>query len=131
MRNSFSLFLTGAAAVAALVIPSLARAEIAADAATQSQGDAAAGKKIFERKCLMCHTLGRPSMLGPSLTGVVGRKPGSLPGYAGYSPALRKVGSTWTPVRLDSFLIAPAKLVPGTRMPILRLQRRGRGGEWL
>ena len=57
-------------------------------------------------------------MLGPSLTGVVGRKPGSLPGYAGYSPALRKVGSTWTPVRLDSFLIAPAKLVPGTRMAV-------------
>ena len=39
--------------------------------------------------------------------------------FAGYSPALRKSGLTWTPETLGTFLTAPGKLVPGTRMVVM------------
>lgn len=55
-------------------------------------------------------------MFGPSLSGVVGRKAGSLPNYA-YSPALKASRLTWNPVTLDRWLRDPKKLVPGTKMP--------------
>src|ERR1700687_4926777 len=53
-----------------------------------AQGDAAAGKTVFENQCASCHTtkVGQNGF-GPSLAGVVGRKSGSLAGF-NYSPAL-------------------------------------------
>ena len=66
--------------------------------------------------CSGCHTIvaGRNG-IGPSLLGVVGRKAGSLPGFA-YSAALQTSGITWTPEKLDRWLSGPMAMVPGTRM---------------
>ncbi len=66
--------------------------------------------------CTGCHAVvaGRNG-IGPSLRGVIGRKAGSLPGYA-YSAALQKSGIVWTPARLDNWLSGPMDLVPGTKM---------------
>lgn len=67
--------------------------------------------------CAACHaTTKGTNKLGPSLFGVVGRKAGTAAGYKP-SPAMVKSGKVWTPAALDAFIAAPAKTVPGTRMP--------------
>lgn len=66
--------------------------------------------------CAMCHgTTAAERKIGPPLAGVVGRRAGSVPGYA-YSAAFRKLTKIWTPRELDAFLKAPQKTVPGSKM---------------
>lgn len=77
-------------------------------------GDADAGAKLYERKCTGCHSLDNNSV-GPKHRGVVGRRAGTVPGYA-YSGALVKSKLIWTEANLDVWLKGPPKLVPGTRM---------------
>jgi cytochrome c len=81
-----------------------------------SAGENENGKEEFEEACNVCHSLepGK-TRVGPSLAGVVGRKAGSLPGFA-YSEAMKNSGLTWTPEVLDTYLTAPAKLLPGVTM---------------
>ena len=76
--------------------------------------DARNGATQF-RRCAVCHSVqvGKTG-LGPNLRGVVGRKAGSL-NFA-YSPAMKKSGIVWAVPKLDAFLAAPAKVVPGNRM---------------
>ena len=52
---------------------------------------------------------------GPSMFGVVGRKAAAVPD-AVYSDALKGSGLTWTPDKLDAYLAAPKKFVPGGKM---------------
>jgi cytochrome c len=75
-----------------------------------SQGD---GPQAFER-CIACH--GDKADLGPSLSGVVGRRAASRDDFR-YSRALSRCGVVWTEQNLDAFLRAPEQFVPGTRMP--------------
>lgn len=82
-------------------------------------GDATAGADVF-KKCAACHNIGpgAKNKIGPSLTGVVGRQPGTFAGF-NYSAALKTFGTTnpaWTPALLAQFLQGPSKLVPGTKM---------------
>ena len=93
----------------------LAGAMVAAPAMAQ---DAAAGATLFRSRCLACHvvTPGQKGVLAPNLSGVAGRKAGST--TYNYSPALKASGLKWDPATLDSFLTAPMKKVPGTRMVI-------------
>lgn len=80
-----------------------------------ADGDAAHGKVIFNQ-CLVCHTI-EPGKwkIGPSLWGVVGRHSASLPGF-NYSPAMKAHNVTWDEDTLNTYLTAPMKVVPGTRM---------------
>lgn len=68
-------------------------------------------------QCVACHSFDEngPRRTGPNLHGVVGRKAASQPGFT-YSGALKNSGLIWTPEALDTFLTAPARMVPGTRM---------------
>jgi cytochrome c len=77
--------------------------------------DVARGAAVFKR-CVGCHSL-RPSNNkgGPHLAGRIGKKAGSVDGFL-YSEALKNSGLVWDVATLDSFLAAPAKKVPGTRM---------------
>lgn len=79
--------------------------------------DPAAGQALFMQRCAMCHSAEetKKSIGGPSLFGLAGRVPASAPGFA-YSAALKKQTAPWTADRLDTFLAAPNKLAPGTRM---------------
>ena len=97
------------AALAALT--ALAAAPVVAQA---QGGDAAKGADVYEGRCSSCHVLNGVGQ-GPSLIGVVGRKAGSLPGYA-YSDAMKASGLTWTAADLNRFLTGPSILVPGTAM---------------
>jgi cytochrome c len=88
-------------------------------AVAQEQGDAAAGEKVFA-KCKACHSIGEgaTNRIGPVLTDVVGRQPGTYDGY-GYSDAMKAFGGenpAWTPELLRAFLKAPREEVPGTKM---------------
>lgn len=96
-------------------------AGIAATSATAAPaGDPVKGKVVFAR-CAACHDLNTgKTLLGPSLKGVVGRPVGSVANFA-YSPALKAKGGAWTPQALDTFLTAPMKAIPGTRMPFAGL----------
>ncbi len=106
-------------------------------AASAQSGPAAAapGATLFAAKCQICHSVaakGAPALLAPNLRGVVGRKAASG-AFAGYSPALRASGLTWTPETLGTFLTAPGKLVPGTRMVVMVADAKQRADiiSWL
>ncbi len=68
--------------------------------------------------CTSCHSLkGHFHGIGPVLTGIVGRKAGSMEGY-GYSPAMKARNIVWTPDTLASFIKNPSEYVPGTKMAL-------------
>ena len=76
----------------------------------------AGGKPAAFAQCAACHsTEAGKNGVGPSLAGVVGRKAGSVAGFA-YSDANKASGLTWDEKTLDEYLTAPAKKVPGTKM---------------
>lgn len=104
LKNSIKFFL-GLTFIFAAVWPSFAQ-------------DAAAGKQVSQ-KCLMCHSFEEGvNKIGPSLFGVVGRVPGTAPGFR-YSPAMQEFGAdgkVWTEERLNGYLLSPRTFVPGNRM---------------
>lgn len=80
------------------------------------------GAKLF-RACAACHALGRDeqSRSGPHLTGLFGRRAGSVPGYA-YSPALSGADFVWNHETLTAlFRDGPHLVVPGSKMPLQRI----------
>jgi len=84
--------------------------------AARAAGDAARGEQKFV-ECGACHSL-KPgvAMVGPSLSGLFGRKAGSMTDFR-YSAAMRRSGITWDAQTLDAFLADPQKDVPANRMP--------------
>lgn len=80
-------------------------------------GDAAKGKNVFAEECGDCHSpLPGKDKKGPSLVGVNGRRAASVSGFAGYSDAMKASDITWTPEKIDAYLAAPKKIVPGGKM---------------
>ena len=76
-------------------------------------GDAEQGRVVYQT-CLGCHSVDEDDV-GPRHRGVIGRRAGSVPGYA-YSPSLRSSGIVWDADLLDRWLRNPQALVPGSRM---------------
>ena len=81
------------------------------------RAEQAAGHKLFNDHCAICHTLkrGQPFLFGPSLNGVVGRPAGSVAGFP-YSDALKKSGLVWTEDNLRKWIADSARTVPHTLM---------------
>lgn len=77
-------------------------------------GDAQRGRQAYEARCGGCHSV-EADRVGPRHAGVVGRRAGSVPGFA-YSDALRQSGFTWNAALLERWLADPEALVPGQRM---------------
>lgn len=77
---------------------------------------AAMGEQVFKR-CVACHTVdnGGRNGIGPNLHGVVGAAVASKPDFS-YSSAMKAKGGVWDADALDTYLEAPMKIVPGTRM---------------
>ncbi|MDH6257599.1 cytochrome c family protein [Bradyrhizobium sp. BR13661] len=78
--------------------------------------DAAAGEKVFV-VCKACHQIGdnAKNVVGPVLNGIIGRKAGSVPGYA-YSAANKDSGITWDEPTFREYIKDPKAKVPGTKM---------------
>ena len=79
-------------------------------------GDVAAGEKVYNSQCKACHSLDQgKNGIGPSLSGVVGRKSGTAAGFK-YSDAMTKAGITWDDASLAKYLKSPKDAVPGNKM---------------
>lgn len=88
-------------------------------AANAAEGDPKEGEEVF-KKCRACHEIGADAKnkLGPVLTGIVGRKAGTIDGF-NYSPANKKAGDEgwlWTEEKLLKYLENPREAMPGNRM---------------
>jgi cytochrome c len=73
--------------------------------------DAAKGELVF-KKCMLCHRIGpdAANLIGPVLTGVVGRKAGTYPAY-NYSPLMKAAGENglvWTEDNITNYLPDPS-----------------------
>ena len=84
--------------------------------------DSSQGSKLFEMICTPCHNYekgARPDMYGQTLNlyGVVGRQAASVEGFQ-YSEDLRRSGIVWDEAKIDRFIMAPKKMIPGTRMEL-------------
>jgi cytochrome c len=85
----------------------------AAAVADTGGGDA---QITFNNSCRTCHSINEGDhRLGPSLHGVVGRKAGSIEGYA-FSPAMQSAGIVWSEENLDRFIASPDAVVHGNAM---------------
>lgn len=92
-------------------------AALAAGAAAHAAGDAKRGADVFAEECGDCHSnVPRKDKKGPTLTGVNGRKAGTVASFSGYSDAMKASGITWSPEQIDAYIAAPKKVVPGGRM---------------
>lgn len=82
----------------------------------------------ISNKCKACHNLdnGGPNQTGPNLWGVIGRKPGTHPGFA-YSSAMvgfgNKIG-VWDFQHIYEFLKGPQNYLDGTKMSFVGLKQR-------
>lgn len=84
-------------------------------------GDATAGADGFKKNCSACHQVGpeAKNRIGPRLTGIYGRRAGTVDDFAGYSKSIIRMGNdglTWTLETLDAYIENPKALVSGTRM---------------
>ena len=105
-----------------LILLGMAMSATGAYAQAPARCDLPRGMDVFQM-CSACHSLtARESQReGPTLAAVIGRKAGSLAGFA-YSAGMRAAGWEWTPGLLDSFLAAPRKAVRGTTMTFTGLR---------
>jgi cytochrome c len=102
MRNVAKAALLGAAA---LLVAGVAPARAEED-----------GEKTFKKYCAACHTTeAGKNKIGPSLAGVLGRKAGSIDGFA-YSEANKGSGVVWDEAKLDQYLSDPKQFMPGNKM---------------
>ena len=118
-----------AATPAAETAPAAAPTEAAAPAAPATPeaapvafasltGDAAKGQQVFNQ-CKVCHSIeAGKNLIGPSLHGVVGREAGTVAGFA-YSPGNKNSHITWDKETIFTYLAAPARMVPGTKMTFM------------
>jgi len=92
-------------------------------AANADDCDLQKGGRSFASKCAICHVAaaGAAHTVGPNLHGVAGRAIGQADGFI-YSAALAGADGSWDDARLDAFLAAPNKALPGTAMPFQGLK---------
>jgi cytochrome c len=87
--------------------------------------DPVAGEAVFA-KCKSCHNAdnGGANGTGPNLWGVVGRAPGSHPGFA-YSDAMKAFGAKqpiWDYQHIYEFIKGPQAYINGTKMTFVGLK---------
>lgn len=106
------------------VVATLAVVGALGSAAAQD-GNAAEGAEVF-KKCRACHDIGpnAKNKVGPVLNGIVGRKAGTIEGFA-YSDANKASGAkglTWTEDVLLKYLENPLTFMAGTKMAFAGLK---------
>jgi cytochrome c len=97
-----------------LVSPLACAVLLAAQAFFSHAADAERGKKLYESRCIGCHSIDE-NRVGPAHRGVFGRKAGAVAGYD-YSPALKSSRVVWSDKTLDRWLTNPEATIPGQKM---------------
>ena len=97
-------------------------------AGTASAQDVENGQSVY-RQCRACHQIGAgaKNLVGPSLTGIIGRKAGTVEGF-NYSQANKDAGAkglTWDEETLLKYLENPLGFMPGTKMAYAGLKEEG------
>jgi cytochrome c len=95
-------------------VQALGRTSGSSEAAIGGPGDPIHGKEVFEKRCTGCHALD-VDREGPRLSGVYGRKAGSIPGF-GYSKGLKHLDVVWTDATLEKWLSDPDSIIPDNNM---------------
>jgi cytochrome c len=88
-------------------------------AATSTGQSAETGRQLYDRRCRSCHGGTGPadSPIGPSLSGIVGKKAGSQASGIHSRTAIDS-GIVWDRESLRRFLSAPRGEIPGSIMPV-------------
>ncbi len=95
-----------------------------AAAPARADGDVARGEQRFV-ECAACHSVEQGvNNVGPTLSGIFGRKAGALSDFR-YSAAMKRSGITWTAQTMDEFIADPQHVVPANRMPYAGLTEAG------
>ena len=93
----------------------LAVTAFAAAPAARAEDDNA-GQMAFNNACRTCHSVGAgDNRLGPRLNDIVGRKAGTVDGFA-YSATLKDSSIVWDEATLGKFIADPASVAPGSNM---------------
>jgi cytochrome c len=88
----------------------------------QAEGDAAKGKKVFN-KCKTYHSLeAGKNKIVPNLHGLFGRTAGSAEGFT-YSDAMVESGIVWDEETIELFVTKPKNMMPGTKMVFTGLKK--------
>ena len=91
-----------------------------------AEGSAEAGATVF-RKCTACHNAEEPvNKVGPHLVGILDRPAASLADYGKYSDAMKaeaEKGLKWDETTLATYLAAPKKMIPKSRMAFSGLKK--------
>jgi cytochrome c2 len=100
----------------------LAGALTLASGAALAAGDAAAGKKVFN-KCKACHVVdAEKNRVGPYLVGIMGRTAGAVEGFK-YSDAMKESGVVWDETTIGEYLMDPKGYIPKNKMAFVGLKK--------
>ena len=78
--------------------------------------DAIRGAKVFGEECAECHSIKEgKNKKGPSIFAVLGRKSASIEDF-NYSDSMKSSGIVWTADKIQAYIQAPKKVVPGGKM---------------
>lgn len=103
-----------------LIAKTIAAAAVIASTAFVSgaiaqDGNAEAGKKVYN-KCKTCHVLtGDENKLGPTLECIIGRHSAKIEGFA-YSDDLKNLNITWDIEHLTKYITKPKDVAPKGKM---------------
>jgi cytochrome c len=79
--------------------------------------DGGGGQVTYNNHCRTCHSVKEgDNRLGPTMHGIIGRKAGTVPGYAAYSGAMKGAGITWDEATLEKFIADPEAVVRNNNM---------------
>ena len=87
-----------------------------------AEGDAKAGKKVFN-KCKACHMVNKEkNRVGPHLVGIFGRTAGAVEGFK-YSDVMKNSGIVWDKETIAAYLADPKGYMPKNRMAFPGLKK--------
>ena len=96
-----------------VLVPAMALLGVVGAARADTAGD---NQMAYNNACRTCHSFKEgDNRLGPSLHGIVGRKSGTLEGFA-FSSAMKSAGIVWDEQTLDKFIANPDQVVSGNGM---------------
>jgi cytochrome c len=108
------------ASAATVMVVGLSAAQAFAQA-----GNAARGERVFNQQCKTCHSLeDGPSITGPTLHGMFGRKAGTAAGFD-FSEAMIKSGIVWDETTLAEYTSDPKAKVPDGKMVFNGIKQAG------